>query len=49
MSDEMKISVLCNALEGMSADAEDKGRDTIQPVLTLEDVRFITKALIRLK
>ena len=44
-----KISILSNTLEGMAADAEDKGKDTIQPVLTLEDVRVINHALIHLE
>lgn len=42
---EHEISILSNTLEGMSADAEDKGKGEIQPVLTLSDVSMIVKAL----
>ena len=41
-----KISILCNTLEQMAADAEDIGAVTVQPLLTLEDMRVITHALI---
>ena len=42
-----ELSILCNTLEGMAADAEDKGRDSIQPKLTLDDVNAITLCMIR--
>lgn len=43
---EHKNSILANTLEGMAADAYDKGKGEIQPVLTLSDVSMIVKALI---
>lgn len=44
-----KTDILCNTLEQMAADADDKGKDTIQPVLTLEDANAITHALCLLE
>lgn len=43
---EQKLSILGNTLEGMAADADDKGLGTIQPMLTLDDVSIIVKALL---
>ena len=40
-----KIDILDNTLEQMLADAEDHGRDGIQPMLTPEDVATILKGL----
>ena len=45
MEKEMNISILINTLEGMAADAEDKGEDGFGIRLTLEDCRVIRKAL----
>lgn len=39
------ISILDNTLESMMADADDKGKDTIHPILTADDVGLILKAL----
>jgi hypothetical protein len=40
-----KISIIVNTLESMAADAEDHGRSTIHPMIPLEDIGIITKAL----
>ncbi len=42
---ETKISILVHTLEQMLANAEDNGRDGIQPKLTPDDVALIIKAL----
>lgn len=42
---ENKISILVHTLEQMLANAEDNGRDGIQPKLTPDDVALIIKAL----
>lgn len=42
---ENKINIIANTLEQMLADAEDNGRDGIQPMLTPEDVKDILRAL----
>ena len=39
------IGILRNTLEQMLADAEDHGREGIQPMLTPEDVKDILSAL----
>jgi hypothetical protein len=43
--DYNKINILGNTLEGMAAVADDNGKETIQPVLTLDDVKTIVHAL----
>ena len=40
-----KLNILGNTLEGMMADAEDKGKDHIAPVLTAADVGAILHGL----
>ena len=40
-----KNDILANTLEGMLADAEDNGREGIQPMLTPDDVKIILHAL----
>lgn len=40
-----KINILVGTLEQMLANAEDNGRDGIQPMLTPDDVALIIKAL----
>jgi len=42
---ENKIKILASTLEGMLADAENRGEDGIQPKLTPDDVALILKAL----
>ena len=40
-----EIKILANTLEGMIADAENRGENSIQPKLTSDDVALILKAL----
>ena len=40
-----EIKILANTLEGMIADAENRGENSIQPKLTSDDVALIIKAL----
>ena len=42
---ETKIKILASTLEGMLADAENRGEDGIQPMLTPDDVALILKGL----
>lgn len=42
---EKRINILVQTLEQMLANAEDNGRDGIQPMLTPDDVALIIKAL----
>ncbi len=44
---EHKINILANTLEGMLTDAEDNGREGIQPMLAPDDVKNILYALKR--
>ena len=40
-----KARILADCIEGMAADAEDKGKDSFGIHLSLEDARMITRAL----
>ena len=48
MDEKMKISVLCNTIEQMSADAEDKGMESFGMTLWVKDAKIITKSLIEI-
>lgn len=41
-----KVRILADCIEGMAADAEDKGKDSFGIHLSLEDARMITRSLI---
>lgn len=41
-----KARILADCIEGMAADAEDKGKDSFGIHLSLEDARMITRSLI---
>ena len=43
------IDILDNTLESMMADADDNGKETIQPVLTSGDIKIILSGLRALK
>lgn len=40
-----KVRILADCIEGMAADAEDKGKDSFGIHLSLEDARMITRSL----
>lgn len=40
-----KARILADCIEGMAADAEDKGKDSFGIHLSLEDARMITRSL----
>lgn len=40
-----KARILADCIEGMAADAEDKGKDLFEILLSLEDARTITRSL----
>lgn len=46
--DALKISVLCNTIEQMSATAEDKGSEDFGIRLTHEDAKMLVHGLIML-
>lgn len=41
-----KARILADCIEGMAADAEDKGKDSFGVHLSLEDAHMITRSLI---
>lgn len=40
-----KVRILADCIEGMAADAEDKGKDSFGIHLSLQDARMITRSL----
>lgn len=47
--DLLKLSALCNAVETMSATAEDKGEEDFGMRLTHEDAKMIVRGLLLLE